>query len=509
MRRLGAAGTHRWRRLAGAATALALLTTGCSGGGGGKVSSDDVVLGVPDDETTTSTRGPRVIVAPEPPPADLFVEGEARTGGLAEPRSGKHLGVPDGRPPLPAIEFTSAADVPPDLVFVLVIGSDARPKEDLTKTRADSVHLLAVNPATGQGTILGLPRDAWVEIPGKGRGKINSALAAGGPSLLAATVRRTTGLPVDYYLLTGFTGLTKMVDELGGVDVMVERRMSDKASGAFFERGWHRFSGTEALAFSRNRNDVANGDFSRSGNHGVLMLAALAKMRGEVGDDDGLGRWIDVMLRHVRLDVPLSSLRGLAALARNLDPARMTNVVAPGRIGKAGGQSVVFLTKGAVTLFDDLRADGVVGGATAPVAPAAKASSSTPSSSPSEDPTGSEEQSTTTAPPAAEETTTTTGPEAVPTPIPLPGRAPSTTTTVPGDPPDEDEDEGEDTTSTTSEPTLTPSPGKSQDEDDNETADATTTTTVPDEDEDEGDEADAGDDPGGSSGGGSRRGRRG
>ena len=509
MRRLGATGTTRWRRLAGAATALVLLATGCSGGGGGKMSSDDVLMGVPDEKTTTSTRGPRVIVAPEPPPADLFVEGEARTGGLAEPRAGKHLAVPDGKPPPPAIEFTSAADVYPDLVFVLVIGSDARPKEDLTKTRADSVHLLAVNPSTGQGTILGLPRDSWVEIPGKGRGKINSALAAGGPDLLAATVRRTTGLPVDYYLLTGFTGLTKMVDELGGVDVMVDRRMSDKASGAFFERGWHHFNGTEALAFSRNRNDVANGDFSRSGNHGILMLAALAKMRGEVGDDGGLGRWVDVMLRHVRLDVPVSSLRELAALARGLDPARITNVVAPGRIGKAGGQSVVFLTKGAVAIFDDLRADGVVGGATAPVAPAAKASSSTPSSSPSEDPAGSEEPSTTTGPaPAAEETTTTTGPESVPTPIPLPGRAPSSTTTT-GPEDAHDEDEGEGTTSTTSPPSLAPSPPDSEDEQD-ESAEPTTSTTVPDEDEDDGDgTTDDGGDTGGSSGGGSRRGRRG
>ena len=84
-----------------------------------------------------------------------------------------------------------------------------------------------------------------------------------------------------------------------------------------------------------DRNDVANGDFSRSANHGALMLAALAKMRGEVGDDDGLGRWIDVMLSHVRLDVPVSSLSGLAALARGLDPARITNVVAPGRYDRA------------------------------------------------------------------------------------------------------------------------------------------------------------------------------
>jgi LCP family protein required for cell wall assembly len=499
---------NRWRRLAGAAMALVLLTAGCSGGGG-KASSDDVVLGVPDEETTTSTRGPRVIVAPEPPPADLFVDGEGRTGGLAEPRSGKHLAVPDGAPPPPAIEFTSATDVHPDLVFILVIGSDARPKEDLARTRADSVHLLAVNPSTGQGTILGLPRDSWVEIPGKGRGKINSALANGGPDLLAATVRRTTGLPVDYYVLTGFTGLMKMVDELGGVPVHVERRMSDKASGAFFERGWHQFNGGEALAFARNRNDVANGDFSRSANHGVLMLSALAKMRGEVGDDDGLGHWIDVMLKHVRLDVPLSSLRSLAALARTLDPARVTNVVAPGKIGKAGGQSVVFLTKAAVALFDDLRADGVVGGASAPVAPAAKASASPPSSSPSAGAADSPDESTTTAPAPEEESTTTTGPEGVQSPIPLPGRAPSTTTTVPEDPDDEDEDDDEDgdgetTTTTSPSGALTPAPGGSDGEDADgegeevdEPAETTTSTTAPPAEN------------GGGGGGGSRRGRRG
>ena len=49
--------------------------------------------------------------------------------------------------------------------------------EDEERTRADSIHLLCVNPATGQGTLLGFPRDSWVEIPGHGRGKINNALA--------------------------------------------------------------------------------------------------------------------------------------------------------------------------------------------------------------------------------------------------------------------------------------------------------------------------------------------
>jgi LCP family protein required for cell wall assembly len=301
-------------------------------------------------------------------------------------------------------------------VFILVAGSDARPREDIFRTRADSIHLLAVNPATGEGTILGLPRDSWVEVPGHGRDKINNALALGGPKLLAATVRRLTGLPVDYYVLTGFPGLTRMVDDLGGVDIMVERRMNDRVSGARFERGWHRMNGAEALAFSRNRNDVANGDFSRSENQGLLLLAGLAKMRAEVADDAGVARWIGVLLNYVRLDIPRDQLPNLAALARRLDPARLRNVVAPGRIGSAGAQSVVYLTKDAARLFDDLRADAVIGGAAdVPAVVEAEAATTTTTTAP--------RGTTTTTVPDEEPTTSTSAP---------PEETTSTTRDVPG-----------------------------------------------------------------------------
>ena len=322
----------------------------------------DLVIGVPDG-TGTATSGPVIVTTtrPEPPPADLFVDDAATQRRQAEPPVAVGLAQPDASGWPQAIPFTTSQAVPDNLVFILVAGSDARPNEDLLKTRADSIHLLAVNPATRQGTLLGLPRDAWVEIPGHGRGKINNALALGGPNLLAAAVRRVTGLPVDYYVLTGFVGLTKIVDELGGVDLMVERRMNDKASGARFERGWHHMTGAEALAYSRNRNDVENGDFSRSAHQGNVILAGLAKMRGEVADDGGVARWVEVLLRHAKLDVPLDRLPQLGALARRLDPSRIKNVVAPGKIGSSGGQSVVFLTKAAAGLFEDLRADAVIG----------------------------------------------------------------------------------------------------------------------------------------------------
>lgn len=368
----------------GASVLVAAVVAAAGAGCAGTREAPAAVVGVPKG-TSTSTLGPRILTPSTvrttlpPPPADLFVEGPAEQRTQAEPRRGGGMSAADGVPAPEAIPFTTSEPVPDGLVFILVAGSDARPREDMLRTRADSIHLLAVNPATGEGTVLGLPRDSWVEIPGRGRDKINNALALGGPNLLAATVRRLTGLPVDYYVITGFTGLTRMVDDLGGVDVLVERRMNDKMSGARFERGWHRMNGAEALAFSRNRNDVASGDFSRSENQGKVILAALTKMRHEVADDAGVARWIGVLLKYVRLDIPRERLPNLGALARRLDPGRLTNVVAPGRVGSARGQSVVYLTTAAARLFQDLRDDAVIGGASS--TPPAEASSTPPADS--------------------------------------------------------------------------------------------------------------------------------
>jgi len=382
---------------------------GCSSGGGTRKAGPAMVVGVPDG-TAAPTTGPSVITsAPDESRASttsgtggVFVDDPAfGKGGLAEPAPSPALAAANGRPWSAPVPFTTAQPVPQGLVFILVAGSDARPGEDLLHTRADSIHLLCVNPATGQGTLLGFPRDSWVEIPGHGRGKINNSLALGGPDLLAATVRRLTGLPVDYYVLTGFPGLMAMVDELGGLDVFVDRRMNDRYSGARFQRGWHHFTGGEALAFARDRSDVERGDLTRSEHQGLLILSALAKMRAEVADDAGVARWVEVLVKHVRLDVPLAKLPALGALARRLDPARLRNVVAPGRLGMTAGQSVVFLTTEAARLFEDLRDDAVIGTAEP------EATTST-TSSPSRPPaSASSTSSTVTSSPKS--TTSTTG----------------------------------------------------------------------------------------------------
>ena len=309
----------------------------------------------------------------------------------------KLTGLPDGSPYGEAIAFSSSVEVPANLVWVLAIGSDARPGGDMRKSNGDSIHLIGVDPQTGSGTVVGIPRDSWVQIPGRGTGKINSALAMGGPKLMAQTVRQLTGLPVDFYVLTAFEGFQKIVDEVGGVNVKVDRKMNDRNSGARFDPGWHNMNGGQALAYSRNRYDVENGDFTRSLHQGNVMMSGLAKLRAEVGDDDGLQRWIGVLLRHADLDSPPQQLLPLAAVARRLDPAKITNIVAPGRVGMAGSASVVYLTDEAKKLFLDLRPDAAIGGATGDQPRPAATTTTTTTAPPT---------STTTAPAA---TTATTG----------------------------------------------------------------------------------------------------
>ena len=352
------------RRTAAAGVAAAMLASvACA-------SSDRSERGLVIGKSTTTTAalpGPTIVEDPTTTTAQASTTTSAAraAGGATGPAvAPKTIGLPDGSPYGPAVAFTSSVDVPTNLVWVLAIGSDARPGQDLRRTNGDSIHLIGVDPGTGVGTILGFPRDSWVAIPGHGTGKINSALAMGGPQLMAQTVRQLTGLPVDYYVLTGFEGFQKIVDELGGVNVSVDKKMNDNFSGAHFQPGWYDMNGGEALAYSRDRHDVANGDFTRSLHQGNVFLSGLAKLRAEVGDDGGLQRWIGVLLRHADLDSPPQQLLGLAALARRLDPSKLTNVVVPGRVGTAGAASVVYLTDEARKLFLDLRPDAAVGGPT-------------------------------------------------------------------------------------------------------------------------------------------------
>ena len=119
------------------------------------------------------------------------------------------------------------------------------------------------------------------------------------------------------------------------------------------------------------------------------------------------------MLRHVKLNVPVTRLPALGALARKLETDRIKNIVAPGRLGFTARQSVVFLTTEAAKLFEDLRPDAVIGTATPDQSASASSSTTRPRSSsattrPRSSTTTSSSSSTTTETSPEESTTSTT-----------------------------------------------------------------------------------------------------
>jgi LCP family protein required for cell wall assembly len=253
------------------------------------------------------------------------------------------------RPPLPS-------DEP---IFILAIGSDARPRGSLTRSLADSIHIIAFNPKTDVASILGIPRDSYVSIPGSGSQKINASLFRGGPELVVETVERLSGIRMDAYMLVGFEGFRRMVSEIGGIEIVIPEAMSDAASGAHFRPGRTRLDGPEALAFSRNRHDVRGGDFGRSLNQGKLMIAALQELRADVRKDPvSAFVWILTAAKYLRTDLTLPEMVDLAFAALGVD--KVKNQVVSGSGGFVGGASVVRLGSSAQAMFRDLARDGTL-----------------------------------------------------------------------------------------------------------------------------------------------------
>lgn len=255
----------------------------------------------------------------------------------------------------------SHVPAPEGPILILAIGSDARRGNPETGARADSIHVIGIDPAARAGAIVGIPRDTLASIPGRGQTKINAALALGGPDLMTRTVEGLTGCRFDYTMLVAFEGFRDMVDEFGGVPVTVPFRMTDRFADIDLRPGPQTLDGADALGFARSRKTSPRGDFFRSENQGKLMVGALGKARGDLGERPGaLLGFLATAIRHVRAEIPLFEALRLGLVATRIDPADVTNVVAEGSVGTAGGASVVRLTSRGLATLRDACDDGTL-----------------------------------------------------------------------------------------------------------------------------------------------------
>jgi len=148
---------------------------------------------------------------------------------------------------------------------------------DISGQRSDTILLLHV-PANGtRPTLVSLPRDSYVPIPGHGYNKLNAAYAFGGAKLLVQTVQNVTGLVVNHYMGIGFGGLVSVVNDVGGVQVCLKAPMKDPKAGLNLKAGCQTLNGDQALGFVRTRN-FAIGDLQREQDQRILIKGILNKM---------------------------------------------------------------------------------------------------------------------------------------------------------------------------------------------------------------------------------------
>uniref|UniRef100_UPI00259B7B78 LCP family protein n=1 Tax=uncultured Corynebacterium sp. TaxID=159447 RepID=UPI00259B7B78 len=155
----------------------------------------------------------------------------------------------------------------------LLVGSDSRTGlseqdverlgtgGDLGTVRTDTIMLMHL-PMRGKPTLVSIPRDSYVAVPGYGYDKINAAFAIGGPELLVETVEQNTGLHVDRYAEIGMGGLAGVVDAAGGVEICVAEPIDDPLANINLQPGCQTMDGATALGYVRTRA-TAQGDLDR------------------------------------------------------------------------------------------------------------------------------------------------------------------------------------------------------------------------------------------------------
>jgi len=162
-------------------------------------------------------------------------------------------------------------------VNILIVGCD----EIENYGRADTIVFLSISPKTKDVLILSIPRDTRVEIPERGMDKINHAYAFGGKKLISETVSLFLDMPIHFYAIADFIGFVNIIDELGGIEIDVEKEMHyvDKAGGLDINLspGKQMLDGEKSLQYIRFRQDKL-GDLGRIKRQQKLALAVIEKM---------------------------------------------------------------------------------------------------------------------------------------------------------------------------------------------------------------------------------------
>lgn len=233
---------------------------------------------------------------------------------------------------------------------VVILGADEKPDDP---GRTDTIMVASWDMSNQQVSVVSIPRDTMVSIPGRtGYHRINAAHVFGGPELTLKTLSEFLGIPLQYYVKVNFEGFKQIVDTLGGVTINVEKPMDydDYAQDLHIhlEPGVQRLNGEQALGYVRFRHDglgdVALVDESRPIYDGRIdrqqkFVKALIKEVLQPKTLTKLPALVQDLIDTVDTNIPYSLIPQLAMQAVNVQNLKVETVVLPGRGQNVNGAS--------------------------------------------------------------------------------------------------------------------------------------------------------------------------
>lgn len=225
---------------------------------------------------------------------------------------------------------------------ILLMGIDRRPGEPFI-SRTDSMIIVSIDPENESISMLSLPRDLYVIIPGRGRDRINTAFVygaagnnpAGGAALAMSTVEFNLGVHIDHYIMIDFAAFINGINALGGIDIYVPVTINDTMfpdmnygyDPFYIEAGQRQMDGETALKYARTR--YTDSDFGRAGRQQQVLLAA--RQRAVSLGVSEMIRRAPTLYRQVeqgiRTDLSLQELVALGQMAADVPRESIQNEV--------------------------------------------------------------------------------------------------------------------------------------------------------------------------------------
>lgn len=257
-----------------------------------------------------------------------------------------------------------------DRITILLLGADLSSADGSSRT--DTIMLVNIDPDTSSASILSIPRDVKVVIPGYGIDKINAAFAlgdyndvqGGGAGLMVRTIEANFGIPIHAFVQIDFNGFTRMINTVGGIHVDVPYPIMDSAYPAeqfnyqriYFPAGWQHLDGEESLVYARTRHQ--DGDTSRASRQQQVLLA----LRDQHLNADlvtQLPRLITEFGDAVRTDISITDAIKLAQLGLDVPRENISQLSVTSALYEEWGTNGIYYLQVDWTMMEGILSDFV------------------------------------------------------------------------------------------------------------------------------------------------------